>query len=88
MSKLIYDNETVVKVTPESVAELFAEMNSGEQARFFNHIAEISSNWSFPMQLQYITDEDGLTLAGRRIMQGIGDYSHWGLVPRVGKGEQ
>lgn len=73
-------------VTPELIAEIFAEMDSTEQAKFFNHVAEVASQWNgmgFPMQLQYITDEDGLTLAGRRVMQGIGDYSHWGLVDRL-----
>ena len=71
------------KATPELVAEMFAEMYSDEQAQFFNHVAKVASRWDslFEFQLQAITDEDGLTLGGRRVMQGIGDYSHWGLVP-------
>lgn len=79
--KLI-DDDRVKDVTPESVAELFARMGSDEQARFFNHVSEIASTWSggFPMQAQWITDDDGLTMGGRRVMQHIGDYSHWGLV--------
>ena len=71
--------DKLCEVTPEIVAALFAEMNSGEQAAFFNHVAEVSSNWGMSMQLQYITDEDGLNLSGRRVMQSIGEYSHWGL---------
>lgn len=72
-----------VDMTPEDLADRFAELCSDEQARFFNRVADVSSKWKrgFEFQLQYITDEDGLTLAGRRVMQGIGDYSHWGLVP-------
>ena len=26
------------------------------------------------------TDDDGLSLAGRRVMQAIGEYSHWGIL--------
>lgn len=77
--------DSVIDITPEVVAELFADMNSEEQARFFNHVAAVASTWTgmFEMQLQHITDDDGLTLAGRRVMQAIGDYSHWGLVPKA-----
>ena len=74
----------LLRVTPEIVAELFAGMDSSEQAKFFNHVDEVSSRWTgcgLPMQLQWITDENGLSLGGRRVMQYIGDYSHWGLVP-------
>lgn len=80
--KLIKDNK-VTDPTPELVAELFAGMDSADQAKFFNHVAEISSTWKLAgwvIQLQYITDEDGLSLAGRRVMQQIGEYSHWGLI--------
>ena len=72
-----------VELTPEDLADRFAELTSDEQARFFNRVAEVSSKWTrpFEFQLQSITEEKELTLAGRRIMQGIGEYSHWGLVP-------
>lgn len=66
---------------PETLAELWAAMDANGQARFFNRIAEVASPW-LSAQLQYLTDDDGLTLAGRRVMSSIGDYSHWGLVPR------
>ena len=72
-----------VEHTPEEIAELFASLSSEEQARFFNRVAEVASVWQgagFVMQMQYITDDEGLTLAGRRVMQYIGEYSHWGLV--------
>jgi hypothetical protein len=84
-TKLLLGNK-LEEVTPELVAELFSEMYSDEQARFFNHIAQVASRWKgidLSMQLQYITDEDGLTLAGRRVMQDIGEYSHWGLVTKT-----
>lgn len=85
--KLIVDDK-ITDLTPELIAELFAGMDEDGQARFFNHIDEVASKWhngrgAFCFQLQYITDNDGLTLAGRRVMQEIGDYSHWGLVPKA-----
>ena len=75
-------DDTLTDITPQDVAELFAAMDSDEQAEFYNHIAKVASSW-LSMQSQYITDSDKLTLAGRRVMQTIGDYSHWGLVPRA-----
>lgn len=80
----IIDDDRVKEVTPEIVAEIFAGMGSDEQARFFNRISEVASTWDcgFPMQLQWVTDDDGLTLGGRRVMQNIGEYSHWGLVAK------
>jgi len=71
------------EVTPEIIAELFANMGSDGQARFFNHVDKVASCWAgggLPFQLQAVTDDDGLTLAGRRVMQMIGDYSPWGAV--------
>ena len=85
----IIDGDRVKEITPEIVAEIFAGMGSDEQARFFNHISKVASTWGagLEMQLQYVTDEDGLTLSGRRVMQGIGDYSHWGLVRQCVEGK-
>lgn len=76
--------DRLLMLTPEMVAEMFASLYADEQARFFNHVDRVASSWhggGLEWQLQYITDDDGLTLAGRRVMQSIGDYSHWGLVP-------
>lgn len=67
--------------TPEDLADAFWNLGSDEQARFYNRLAEVTRDAPFPMQLQAITDDDGLTLAGRRVMEAIGEYSHWGLVP-------
>lgn len=75
--KMLVD-DLLVDLNPELLAEYFSELDSEQQAKFYNHLAELSKDW-ITMQLQYITDEDGLNLAGRRVMQQIGDYSHWGL---------
>lgn len=76
-------SDSVTDATPEIVADLFCNFDAAQQARFFNRVDEVASTWpaSFTFQLQWITDNDGLTLGGRRVMQEIGDYSHWGLVP-------
>ena len=81
----VVTGEQLLPASPELIAEMFACLSSEEQARFFNHVDKVASTWSgggFCFQLQYITDEDGLTLAGRRVMQQIGDYSHWGITPQ------
>lgn len=79
--KAIIDDQ-IVDLTPELLAEAFANMGSDEQARFYNRLGEVATDW-LPFQLQAITDDDGLTLRGRQVMQSIGDYSHWGLVPKA-----
>ena len=86
----LIEKENLVTITPEMVAELFGFMSSAEQAVFFNHVDTVCSSWhggigALSIQSQYITDEDGLNLAGRRVMQKIGEYSHWGLVPKAGE---
>ena len=80
----IINEDRIKEITPEIIAELFAGLRSDEQARFFNHIDKVASTWPGPFcfQLQAITDEMDLTLAGRRVMHAIGDYSHWGLVQK------
>jgi len=78
--KIIRGNE-IQNVTPKTVAEMFCNLDSHDQALFFNNVHAIASEWDgmgFDMQLQYIT-EDVLTMGGRRVMQQIGEYSHWGL---------
>lgn len=86
----IINNDTISDVTPEIIAELFCHLDQAGQARFFNHVDSIASTWDAPfeMQLQAITDDDGLTLAGRRVMQAIGDYSHWGGIIRSEGGRE
>ena len=79
METKIIQNDVVKPVTPEILAELFAHLDSEKQARFFNHVGEVATDWCWPMQLQYVTEEKVLNLKGRHVMQSIGDYSHWGL---------
>lgn len=91
-NQIIIDG-VVKTVTPEIVAKLFTDFNSEEMAIFFNHIDECCSRWNgregcWPMQLQYVTEESTLTLAGRAVMQSIGDYSHWGLSCKLNRETQ
>jgi hypothetical protein len=72
-------NDTITELTPELLAEAFAEMDQYGQASFYNHLDKVSSPW-LAFQLQAITDDDGLTTEGRRVMQMIGEYSHWGIL--------
>ena len=66
-----------VEITPDELAAEFASMDDDEQAHFFNALARIVKKWRhpFPVQLQYITDNDVLTNDARHIMQSIGEYA-------------
>ena len=83
ISKIVDKDGVLRNWKPEDVAQMFAHMSSDEQAAFFNAVADIAERTfvggCLDLQLQYITEEDGLTDAGRRVMQSIGDYSHWGI---------
>lgn len=63
-----------VELTPEEIARAFWDLDPDGQAEFFNRLSEISQNY-LPMQLQYVTDDDGLTSEGRWAMELIGAYS-------------
>lgn len=67
-----------VKLTPEDVAQMFCEMDSNEQARFFNEIAETVKGWDqpFSFQLQAVTDKPELTSQARNVMAQIGIYAY------------
>jgi hypothetical protein len=53
-------------------------MNEQDQARFFNEIHRITSDWESPFefQLQFIADSNVLKNEGRRIMKTIGEYGN------------
>ncbi len=63
-----------VNVDENDLAEMFWGLNEDEQAVFFNKLGEISGN-KLCFQLQYITDNEILTEAGRDAMQEIGYYA-------------
>lgn len=62
---------------PHELAKAFCSMDSYEQAKFFNHVAELVEQWDrgFCFQLQAITDETILTDQGRSVMRNIGEYA-------------
>lgn len=69
--------EFETELSVEEVAEAFCDMNSAEQAAFFNTVYAIASDWASPFcfQLQMITEEPVLDEDGRSIMRQIGEYS-------------
>lgn len=77
MKAIIHDVMQLDELTPELLAEAFWDMDSSEQARFYNHLATIS-NINFIFQCQYITDDHDITPGGRRVMSRIGEYAYWG----------
>lgn len=72
-----YEIHRTVKVavipTPRELAEALWDMNSSEQAEFFNHLAEIADK--LPLQLHAISKELRLTSKARYAMYLIGEYS-------------
>ena len=75
-------NNVLTELTPKLLAEVFWNMDSAEQATFFNELDTVA-DFHYPFQLQSITENDGLTLKGRRVMQQMGDYSHWGITCKI-----
>lgn len=77
MPKITRRPKVELELSPYDVAKLFCDMDGDDQARFFNHVKEISDEWKyeFVMQLQYVTDSKELTNDGRSIMSQIGEYS-------------
>lgn len=66
--------EVAVDITPEELAEAFWSMRSEQQAKFFNHLYDITDGL-LCFQLQAVTDDAGLNANGRYAMRLIGDYS-------------
>lgn len=69
--KVLIDN-CLTELTPKLIAEAFWNMSAEDQAIFFNEL-HIAADFLFPLQLQAITEEDGLTLAGRELLDRIID---------------
>lgn len=69
--------EINIQLTSKELATEFCNMDSNEQAIFFNTIYAISKTWnrSFCFQFQDITNSDRLSNDGRAIMKSIGEYS-------------
>ena len=63
-------------LTIEEVAEAFCEMNSAEQAVFFNTVYAITSDWDSPFsyQIDSVASESVLDEGGRYIMTQIGAH--------------
>ena len=74
-------NKTVnaeIELTPEEIADIFSNMSSIEQAKFFNRLAKLVKEWSthaggFNMQMEWVRREKELTKEGRDIMKIIGE---------------
>lgn len=65
-----------VTVTPLDMANLFWEqMDSREQALFFNALGHHVDIVDFANQMQSLTDDPALAEHGRKIMSIIGEYS-------------
>ena len=76
---MVRRTETIyISLNAKEVAEEFCAMDSVGQAEFFNEIAKYVSFWdkNFCFQMQYVTEEECLSVEGRNIMKTIGEYSN------------
>jgi hypothetical protein len=72
MATLKVEISQEVEVYPEEVAKLFWELNSEDQAVFFNWLGAQSR---LVFQLAYVGAQPGLGFKGRDAMRMIGEYS-------------
>jgi hypothetical protein len=77
MKPITYSTTVEVSLTVEQLAGIVAHLGSDEQAQLISYIAEITGgpDYSEAMQLQYITEDPGLTREGRSLMEQIGNYA-------------
>ena len=68
-----YSTAVEVELTMEQLASIIVHLGSDQQARLISLMAEV--DFSVPSQLQYITNDDALTPAGRHLMELIGAYA-------------
>ena len=76
MAKPVFTRSVEISVGPtiEELAKAIIHLGSDEQAELISKMAKLA-DFNVPMQLQYVTDDPGLTRQGRALMQLIGDYS-------------
>jgi len=74
MAKPVFTRSVEISPTIEELAKAIIHLGSDEQAELISKMAELA-DFNVPMQLQYVTDDPGLTRQGRALMQLIGDYS-------------
>jgi hypothetical protein len=78
VAKPVFTRSVAVEIsvgpTIEELALAIIDLGSDEQAELISKIAELA-DFNIPTQLQYVTDDLGLTRQGRALMQLIGDYS-------------
>ena len=68
--------EVTIALTPQEMAEMFwHNMNSEEQAKFFNHLAQIHEG-RLNFQVEAIVNDEELTADGLGVLQMIGDYAN------------
>lgn len=64
-----------VDLTPEQIAEAFCEIDATDQARFFNHVCNVSNDWGsgmFEKQMAAVSHNNALDTGGKSVMRIIG----------------
>jgi hypothetical protein len=73
MLRLTIPHQVAIPLSGAEIADLFWDLDDHEQAEFFNQLAKKDR---LALQLQAVTDSENLTIAGRVVMNRIGEYSN------------
>lgn len=76
--KSVINGDRIVTLTPQIIAQMFWNMDSNEQAIFFDCLYSYSIE-SIAMQLQYVATTENLSYGARSVMRKIGEYADVGL---------
>jgi hypothetical protein len=74
MPTIAVETTVEVELTIYQLADFILDLNSEQQALLLSELAA-RADFSVPMQLEYVRQDDQLTTEGRSLMRLIGDYS-------------
>lgn len=69
--KIFKTVEVSVDIDPDDLAEVFWEMDSKQQARFFNNLADLAPPSMLSGQMRWVSDSGELTELGRKAVESL-----------------
>jgi|GEM_PF-3832567 len=75
LQKRFVEVTDLARTTPEVMANVFAEWDSGQQAKFINLFTEISEEWKGSRCMQFAYVMDDLTYEACWALEQLGDHA-------------